>query len=52
MSKRALEALGRLIYLIFPRDLETEAVTVRTEYSTPCVTQIVTVCDPGKGETR
>ena len=49
MSKRALEALG-LIYLIFPRDLETEAVTVRTEYSTPCVTQIVTVCDPGKGE--
>merc|ERR1712032_1411545 len=25
----------------------TEAVTVRVEYTTPCVTQIVTVCDPG-----
>ena len=30
--------------------LETEAVTVTVEFSTPCVTQIVTVCDPGKVE--
>ena len=51
MSKRVFEALG-LIHLIFSRELETEAVTVRVEYTTPCVTQIVTVCDPGKGETR
>ena len=27
--------------------LETEAVTVTVEFTTPCVTQIVTVCDPG-----
>ena len=34
-------------FLFPPRVLETEAVTVTVEFTTPCVTQIVTVCDPG-----
>ena len=32
--------------------LETEAVTVTVEFTTPCVTQIVTVCDPGNVKSR
>ena len=39
-------------YYLLTRKLETEAVTVTVEFSTPCVTQIVTVCDPGKVEKR
>ena len=35
------------VYTYAPRDIETEAVTVSVEFATPCVTQIVTVCDPG-----
>ena len=35
------------VYEYSPLSIETEAVTATVSYSTPCVTQIVTVCDPG-----
>ena len=38
------------VYTYAPRDIETEAVTVSVEFASPCVTQIVTVCDPGASQ--
>ena len=35
------------VYTYRPKDIETEAKTVSVVYTTPCVTQMVTVCDPG-----
>merc|ERR1712106_622555 len=35
------------VYTYGPKDIETEAKTVSVVYTTPCVTQMVTVCDPG-----
>ena len=36
------------VYKYQARDIDTEAKTVTVEYVTECVTQIVTVCDPGR----
>jgi hypothetical protein len=35
------------VYTYVPKDIETEAKTVSVVYTTFCVTQMVTVCDPG-----
>merc|ERR1711963_222444 len=37
------------VYKYGPRSEETETKSVNVDYTTPCVTQIVTVCDPGYG---
>ena len=37
------------VYKYEPLAIETEAVTATVSYTTPCVTQIVTVCAPGYG---
>ena len=37
------------VYEYSPLSIETEAVTATVSYTTPCLTQIVTVCDPGYG---
>ena len=35
------------VYTYGPKDIETKAKTVSVVYATPCVAQMVTVCDPG-----
>ena len=47
ISKVSTKYLQICVYAYAPRDIEMEAVTVSVEFATPCVTQIVTVCDPG-----
>lgn len=37
------------VYKYGPKSEETETKSVSVDYTTPCVTQIVTVCDPGYG---
>ena len=37
------------VYKYEPLAIETEAVTATVSFTTPCVTQIVTVCEPGYG---
>ena len=50
ISKVSTKYLQICVYAYAPRDIETEAVTVSVEFATPCVTQIVTVCDPGASQ--
>ena len=51
MCTRSVETVPNTIcvYNYVSETIPTEAVTVRVEYSTPCESQMVTVCDPGYG---
>ena len=51
MCTRSVETVPNTIcvYRYVSQTIPTEAKTVTVEYSTPCESQMVTVCDPGYG---